>query len=212
MSGKVKLTIDGREIEVLAGQKVLWAALDNGIYIPHLCAIRENHSPAASCRLCFVEIEGYPGPVTSCTVEAAGGMVISTRSQRVDRLVSTGFEMIMSNHRTQCKSCPANRNCALQRIARERGLKLKASRLEQLDRDLPVDRSSAKIIYDPNKCVLCGRCVWACRQQGSGTLGFTRRGFDRMVTTFLGAPLGESDCSGCTACAKACPVGALAEK
>lgn len=212
MSQKVKITIDGKTIETSSGEKILWAALDSGIYIPHLCSIRENHSPFASCRLCFVEIEGCPRPVTACTERAAGGMVISTRSERVDRLVRTGFEMIMSNHRTNCAACPKNRNCALQTIARERGLKLKPARLQKLDRDLPVDDSAEKIQYDPNKCVLCGRCVWTCRNVGSGTLGFARRGFDRMVTTFLGAPLGESGCNGCAACASACPVGSLAIK
>ncbi|MFZ5631278.1 MAG: 2Fe-2S iron-sulfur cluster-binding protein [Bacillota bacterium] len=212
MSGKVKITIDGKVIEVNAGEKILWAALDNGIYIPHLCSIRENHAPFASCRLCFVEIEGYPRPVTSCTEGAAGGMVIHTRSERVDRLVRTGFEMIMSNHRTDCKACPANRSCTLQKIARERKLPLKPARLPKLDRDLPVDDTAENVLYDPNKCVLCGRCVWTCRKNGTGTLGFARRGFDRMVTTFLGAPLGESGCNGCTVCASACPVGALAVK
>lgn len=212
MSGKVKVTIDGKLIETTAGEKVLWAALDSGIYIPHLCSIRENHSPFASCRLCFVEIEGYPRPVTACTEGAADGMVISTRSDRVDRLVKTGFEMIMSNHRTECRACPKNGSCALQKIARERGLRLKPKRLQKLDQDLPVDNTSEYILYDPNKCVLCGRCVWTCRNTGSGTLGFARRGFDRVVTTFLGLPLGESGCKGCTACASACPVGSLSVK
>ncbi|MCL6610186.1 MAG: (2Fe-2S)-binding protein [Peptococcaceae bacterium] len=212
MSGKVRITIDGKAIETAAGEKILWAALDNGIYIPHLCSIRENHSPFASCRLCFVEIEGYPGPVTACTEGAAEGMAVRTRSERVDRLVRTGFEMIMSNHRTECGVCPKNRSCALQKIAKERGLRLKPGRLEKLDRNLPVDDTAESIIYDPNKCVLCGRCVWTCKKTGSGTLGFAKRGFDRMVTTFLEAPLGESGCSGCSACAEACPVGALALK
>lgn len=213
MSGKVKITIDGRVLEVNAGEKILWAALDNGIYIPHLCSVRENHAPFASCRLCFVEIEGYPRPVTACTEGAVRDMVVTTRSEKVDRLVKTGFEMIMSNHRTECKSCSRNRSCELQKIARERGWRLKPAGLPGLKRDLPVDDTTGNIVYDPNKCVLCGRCVWTCRHNGSGILGFTGRGFDRMVNTFLGLPLGESGClDGCTACASVCPVGALSVK
>ncbi len=212
MSDKITFTIDGKEITAEFGEKILWAAQANGIYIPHLCAIKENHTPFASCRLCFVEIEGYPRPVTACTEQVKQGMSVTTRSPRVDRLVRTGFEMIMSNHRLECKTCPANRSCELQRIARERGVKLKPSTLPLLEKNLPVDDSSPHILYDPNKCVLCGRCVWTCRNRGTGVLGFARRGFDRLVTTFRDTPLSESDCSECTACTEACPVGSLSVK
>lgn len=212
MSEIVTFMIDGREVSAPAGEKILWAALDNGIYIPHLCAIHENGSPLAACRLCFIEIEGYPRPVTACTETVAPGLVVNTRSPRVDRLVQTGFEMIMSNHRLECKTCSRNGSCSLQKIARERGLRLKPRDLPVLQRNLPVDQSSAKIVYDPNKCVLCGRCVWTCRHKGRGILGFAHRGFDRMVTTFGEAPLGESGCDDCISCAEACPVGALTLK
>ncbi|KJS15631.1 MAG: ferredoxin [Peptococcaceae bacterium BRH_c4b] len=212
MSQQITLTIDGQEITAQPGDKVLWAALANKIYIPHLCAIEENHTPFASCRLCFVEIKGYPSPVTACTETVQPGMAVTTRSPRVDRLVRTGFEMLMTNHRLECNICPANHSCALQRIARERGLSLKPKELPLLERNLPVDDSAPGIIYDPNKCVLCGRCVWVCKTRGAGILGFARRGFDRMVTTFRDAPLAESNCNYCDVCAGVCPVGALTIK
>lgn len=212
MSEKVKIYIDGKEVMATAGEKLLWAALDNDIFIPHLCGIRENETPHASCRLCFVEVEGYTRPVTSCTEIVKENMVVSTRTPAVNRLVETAFAMLMSNHRLECKKCPANGTCQLQIIARKRGLKLKPKELPVLDKNLPLDDSSPLLMYDPNKCVLCGRCVWACRQLGAGTLGFAARGYQREVTTFNRQPLGQSSCNACGACAEACPVGSLSLK
>lgn len=212
MSEKITLTIDGKEVQARAGEKLLWVALENGIYIPHLCAMREQLTPFAACRLCFVEVEGKPRPVTACTEPVTEGMIVKTRSEQVDQLVRTGFELIMSNHRIDCKNCPRTGSCELQKIAKERKIPLKPKNLAKLDKDLPVDDSKKGIVYDPNKCILCGRCVIACRQERAGTLGFAHRGFDRRLTTFGDVPLGETNCSGCRACVKVCPVGARTEK
>ncbi|SFG25795.1 formate dehydrogenase major subunit [Desulfotomaculum arcticum] len=210
---EITITIDDRLISAREGDILLWAALDNGVYIPHLCAHREElKHPSASCRLCFVEVQGRPMPVPACTVKVSDGLVVNTRSERVDALVAAGFELIMSNHRLDCKNCAANGNCGLQRIAKERKLRLKPKNLPVLERDLQVDSSADGIVYDPNKCVLCGHCIRSCRSDGKGILGFTRRGYDRIVTTFGDVPLGESGCNSCGACASACPVGAFAPK
>ena len=78
----VSLTINGQEIRAFEGEKILWAALDNGIYIANLCAIRERNEPFAACRLCFVEVEGKDRPVTACTTPVAEGMVINTKGPK----------------------------------------------------------------------------------------------------------------------------------
>jgi bidirectional [NiFe] hydrogenase diaphorase subunit len=182
----ISLTIDGKRIRALQDKTILWAALENGIYIPNLCAIQDRVQPSASCRLCFVEVEGESEPVVACTEPVKEGMV---------------------GH------CLKNRSCELQRVAKHLGIKLTTKRFRKLERNLPIDESSSLFIYDPNKCVLCGKCVWVCQEKLSmGAIGFTRRGFKRMVSTFQDKPLGESLCGQCAECVKVCPVGALTFK
>ena len=207
---KVSLTIDGKEITVEEGANLLWTALDNGIYIPNPCAIREKEEPSASCRLCFVEIEGQKRPVTSCTRPVEEGMVVNTRSERVDRLVKTAFELILSDHNLKCRECPANRDCALQTIAKERKIKLQQKRFKPIPREFELDESPAEFAFDRSRCVLCGQCIWADRVEAKvGAIGFTNRGINRIVTTFRDLPLAESICTECKLCVDACPVGAL---
>lgn len=210
MSNDVTITIDEKQLQVKNGEKLLWAALDNGIYIPHLCSIREEERPNASCRLCFVEIEGINHPVTSCTRTVKEGMIVRTRSPRIDRLVKTAFELIMADHNLKCRECPANKNCALQLIAKERGLRLKQKRFKSIVREFELDDSPEVFAFDHSRCVLCGQCIWADRVEAKvGAIGFTNRGINRVVTTFKDLPLAESICTQCTLCVDACPVGAL---
>ena len=209
----VSLTIDGKKIRARKGEKVLWAALDNGIYIPNLCAIREVWEPFAGCRLCFVEIEGRNGPVTACTETVEEGMTVNTQGPKAQRLARTALELLLASHPVDCAHCPANRACELQKSAAHLHVKLKPKRFRKIERELPIDSSSPVFTYDPNKCVLCGKCVWVCRERlGIGVLGFAQRGFKRVVTTFDNRPIAESNGEGCGDCAAVCPVGALAFK
>jgi len=207
---QVSLTIDGQKVEAAEGEKVLFAALDAGIFIPNLCAMRNERPAWASCRLCWVQIEGRRRPVTSCTEEVYEGMVVQTRTPEVDRLVRSAFEMIMSVHRLDCKDCPANRNCALQDIAKARKLPLKSKRLPKIEPDFAIDESHPRLAFNPNHCVLCGKCVRICRcDAGNWSLDFVNRGMRTFIGTFDGSPLAEQECLDCTRCADVCPVGAL---
>ncbi|WP_418792165.1 2Fe-2S iron-sulfur cluster-binding protein [Phosphitispora sp. TUW77] len=213
MSKTVNITIDGKQYGVPEGKRVLWAALENGVYIPHLCGIEEEDKPSAGCRLCFVEIEGFSDPVASCTQPVKEGMVVQTRSERIDRLVKNGFELLLSNHSLNCGKCAANGSCELQKIAKERGLKLRVSRMRKLDNAASIDDSPEKFSFDPAKCVLCGRCVWVDHNKAKvGAIGFVRRGMRRRVATFGETFLAESNCTQCGECVPVCPTGALFKK
>lgn len=210
---EVSLAIDGKKIKAKEGEKILWAALQNNLYIPNLCAIKEKIQPSASCRLCFVEVEGENEPLIACTEPVREGMVVNTRGKKALRLARTAGELILASHPVDCRHCLKNRSCELQKIAKHLGIKLKTKRFRKLERNLPIDESCSLFTYDPNKCVLCGKCVWVCQEKlGIGAIGFTRRGFKRRVSTFQDKPLAETMCAQCAECVKVCPVGSLVLK
>jgi len=209
----VSLTIDGKRITAQEGERLLWVALDNDIYIPNLCGLRDRPEPLASCRLCLVEVEGKERPVTACTEIVTEDMVVNTKGQDALKLAQSGFELLMASHTVDCAHCAKNGSCELQKIARHLHTTLKPRQLRKLQRELPIDDSHPLFIYDPNKCVLCGRCVWACRQRlGVGVFGFAHRGFERVMTTFGDEPIGNSACEECAECINVCPTGALVLK
>jgi formate dehydrogenase major subunit/NADH-quinone oxidoreductase subunit G len=209
----ITLTIDGKRIMAPEGTKLLWAALDNDIYIPNLCAIKDKPEPNAACRLCWVEIEGRQEPATACTVNVSEGMAVNTKGERALALAKAGFELLMASHALDCTNCPANGDCELQKIAKVLKCSLKPRGLRLLLRDLPVDESNPLFNYNPNWCVLCGKCIWECRKQkGTALLGFAHRGFERVMTTFGDEPIGKERCLDCGKCVKVCPTGALAFK
>jgi bidirectional [NiFe] hydrogenase diaphorase subunit len=160
-----------------------------------------------------VEIKGQDVPVAACTTTVAEGMVVNTRGAKALRLAGTALELLLASHPVDCTNCLKNRSCELQRIAKHLGVKLKTKRFRKILPELPIDSSSSLFIYDPNKCVLCGKCVWVCQKKlAKGAIGFAYRGFRRMVTTFGDEPVGRSICQDCSECVAVCPVGALVFK
>ena len=208
----VTLFIDTIEIKATKGSNLLWVALDNGIFIPNLCALRDFDPPPASCRLCVVEVSGSKLPVPACTISVDEGMKINLNTEKIKRIRKTAFELLLSNHALDCARCKKNRQCELQNIASKLGLKMKLTKLRKIERGLPIDSTHPLFDYNPNKCVLCGRCVEVCKRKGDGVLDFAFRGINSMVSTFNGIPLSEACTSNCLACVDVCPVASLVRK
>lgn len=209
----IRLSIDGKEIECFEGERLLWIALDHGIYVPHLCMSKEMREPPGACRLCFVEVEGTDRPLTACTTKAKEKMVINTKGEMALRLARTAFELTLSNHPVDCAHCLKRGSCELPKIARHLGVKLRSEKFKKFLRDRPIDETSPVLIYEPNKCVLCGKCVWYCQEKlNTRSIGFAYRGFQRWVTTFNDEPVGLSECGDRVELAEICPVGAFVAK
>ena len=206
----VKLIIDEKEIEAKEGKTVLQACLENGIFIPNLCFMKTRKDPHASCRLCFVEIDGFDRPLTSCTEKVRQGLLVRTNTPTVRRLQRTGFKLLMSAHHCDAKICPVKGGCQLIRIAKHLKVGLKSRPLELLERDIDEEVDLTFFTYYPFRCVLCGKCVYVCQQKnGHNLLTFAGRGFDTVIEFFGTKDPADFPCHHCGACAAICPTGAL---
>ena len=209
----VKLRVDGKEIEAEKGMTLLKACLDRGIYIPNLCFLAHMHQPPASCRLCFVEIEGNDKPVPSCTVKIREGMAVRTDSPGVRSLQLTAFRLFMSVHEVDCSHCPANKSCELQRIARLLRVGLKPGKLDRYLKEPKIVQDHPVLDYYPNRCVLCGKCVHTCLSRHSQPrISFAKRGFDMLISLYGASTPSDVPCETCLACVQVCPVAALTLK
>lgn len=209
---KVTLIIDGQKITADKDMTVLEAALENGIYIPHLC-YHPDLEPVGVCRLCIVEIEGRP-MTTSCNTPVETGMVVRTDTPEINLIRRTAVELLIVNHDGDCLQCPKNMECELQRVANYVGIdEERLRRLRRTTRKLPIDTSNPFFNHDPNKCILCGICVRTCEQiQGVSAIDFAFRGYSAVVSPFGNGALAESVCESCGECMVRCPVGALTPK
>jgi len=206
----IKLNIDGREIETQSGKSVLQASLEAGIYIPYLCYHPDLPS-TGDCGLCVVEVAGSDEPVISCTAPAANGMVVRTKTEKLLTARRQAMEKILEGHPADCGTCIKYLNCELQSLKQyvsEEEYKPKGRA-----RLFAVDFSNPLFVIDPNKCVLCTRCVRVCKDlRGVGILVAKEKDGERYIDTENGLPLADSACRFCGACAEVCPTGSIMDK
>lgn len=210
---KIRILVDGKQIEAEKGKTVLQACLDNNIYIPNLCYLEEMTNPPVSCRMCFVEIEGEKKPIPSCSMIVKEGLVVKTDTPEVRRLQRAGLRLLLSVHDVDCGECPANKKCELQRSAKLLKVGLKPKALEQCLKEPEIDETHPFLNYYPNRCVLCGKCIYVSKKlEDKPFLTFAKRGFDTVISFYGADLLSESFSEVHRACVEICPVGALTLK
>jgi NADP-reducing hydrogenase subunit HndD len=206
----VNITIDSRKIQVPKDYTVLEAARFANISIPTLCFLKEINEIGA-CRMCVVEIQGAKSLQAACVYPVSEGLVISTQTPAVREARKVTLELILSNHEKKCLTCVRSRNCELQKLTED--LNIQDIRFEGESGKFPIDNLSPSVVRDPNKCVLCRRCVSMCKNvQTVAVIDTNERGFKTVVAPAFGMSLNDSPCAMCGQCINVCPVGALREK
>ena len=206
----INLTIDGQKVTVPEGTTILNAAKQVGIDIPTLCFLKDINE-VGDCRMCIVEVEGRRGFATSCIQTVEEGMVVHTHTPNVLEARHVILDLIISNHAKDCLTCTRSGNCELQALA---------TKFNVLNVEFPgemtkhkIDDLSPSIVRDFNKCILCRRCVAACKNvQQIGAIDCINRGFESCISTFGDNSLNDVNCTFCGQCIEACPTGALHEK
>jgi iron-only hydrogenase group A len=206
----IQLKVNNIKVKAEEGMTILDAAKSVGISIPTLCHIKDL-IPSGACRICSVEVDGMKSLVPACAYPINEGMVVETNTPRVRRARKTIVELLVENHPQDCLICVRNKNCELQDLSEQYGLR--EHRYTGETKEHAIDISSASMERDPAKCILCGRCVRICHEvQKVGAIDFTCRGFQSIVTTPYNKGLNVSDCILCGQCILVCPTAALREK
>jgi len=209
MAETINLTIDGSGISVEKGTTILKAAEKLGIKIPSLCYHTDLEATGA-CGICVVEVEGTPTLKRACCTPVENNWVVHTHTPAVREARRVIVELLLSSHPTDCLTCRRNGSCELQKIAENLGIR--EARFGRIKRSLPQDSSSSSIVRDPDKCILCGRCVEVCQEvQTVAAIDFTERGMDAIIGLPFERGLGDSVCVDCGQCVNYCPVGAIYE-
>ncbi len=206
----VTINVNGKNIKAGEGETVLNVLNENGIKVPTLCHLK-NMFPTGNCRMCVVEHKNSNKLITSCSAIVEDGMEILTHSPRVTEARKVIIELLLSNHPDDCLYCVRNGNCELQGLSQE--LCVTERRIRGKKNKLPIDMSSVSIVRDPEKCILCERCIRVCEEvMGVACIDLSRRGSSSLVSTAFNKGMNVSSCVNCGQCIMVCPTGALIEQ
>ncbi|MDM8004551.1 MAG: NADH-dependent [FeFe] hydrogenase, group A6 [Phycisphaerae bacterium] len=206
----INIEVNGRSVEAQPGEMLLASLRRAGIKVPTLCQL-DGLFPTGACRMCVVEVEGQRGLVPSCAFPVSEGLKVQTHSARALRARKTIVELLLANHPDDCLYCVRNENCDLQRLAAELGVR--SRRFSGAKSRHTLDTSSPSLIRDPDKCILCGKCVRVCEEiQGVAAIDFIGRGSRTTVGTAFNEGINISSCVYCGQCVRVCPTGALREQ
>lgn len=208
IAGTIRLKIDGEEVTAQEGKTILEVAGDNGIHIPTLCYL-SGLSSLGGCRLCLVEVKRSSKLFPACSTPADNGMEVTTSSEKLKKHRRMIVELLLSERTHVCSVCVANGSCELQDLATELGVDhVRFSREWTMHE---VDSTHERLVLDPNRCVLCMRCIRVCDEvEGVHALDLKMRGKDDQIIIDLDEAWGASgSCTSCMKCAKVCPVGAV---
>ncbi len=205
----ISLKINNISVSVSKGTTLLEAARQAQVKLPTLC-YHPDLKPTGACGLCIVKLKGSPRMFRACTTPAQEGMEVITHDPEIVATRRSVLELILSNHPNECLTCGRNKNCELQTLASEFGIR--EDRITRCVSDLPKDASTGSIVIDFSKCIKCGRCVQVCQEvQNTWALSFLERGFDVRMAPSGNISLAESPCVRCGQCSAHCPTGAIVE-
>ena len=206
----INAIIDDIPVSVPEGTTIMEAADQIGSHVPRLC-----HHPMLStegaCRICIVAVEGSNKYLPSCSTALSEGMKVHTNDPDLRQTRRDLVELLIDNHPRECLTCVRDGNCELQNLSYKLGVRERL--FEGKRKKYEIEDSSDAVVRNPEKCILCGRCVRVCSEiQGINNLSQTHRGFNTVVTPAWGAKMDDSVCIKCGQCINVCPTAAFVEQ